>query len=91
MLKRVKYYHRLAGETNPSRIAAWFTETRRWLPNHLSETLKLKVFFMNDYPKHWKCRDTEELMKFLEESWTNCFTLGDKESQIRVKFEGMKF
>ena len=90
MLKRAKFIKALHGETTPEHMAAWLTHARRWPSDHLSKDIKLKVFFMNECPTHWKCRGTEELMEFIQESWTNCFAPGDKDSQIRIKFEGMK-
>ena len=83
MLKRGKY---LGTYINPERMAAWLPDTRRW---PLSEN-KLNVYFMNECPEHWQCRDIEEFMRFLQESWADCFTRGDEKSEIRVKFEGMK-
>ena len=86
MLKRAKIVEK---GFKPEYIAAWFPYQRMWPSEHLNETKRLKVFFMNECPENWQCRDPEKIMKFVEESWANCFIVGDEDSQIRVKFEGL--
>ena len=89
MLKHAKVLKGKYGKLDPERMADWFPYTRKWTSEHLSETKQLKVYFMNMCPKNWKFRDPEEIMKFVQGSWANCFIVGEKDSQIRVKFEGM--
>lgn len=89
MLKRAKDLKAIAGELESECMqATWFPDATKWPPEHLSETKQLKTFFINKCPENWQCTDPEEIMKFLEESWDNCFVVGDKSSLIRVKFEG---
>ena len=88
MLKRAKVLMGMYGKFDPERLAAWFPYTRKWPSEHLSETKRLKVYFMNVCPENWKFGDPEEIMKFVQGSWANCFVVGNKDSQIRVKFEG---
>jgi hypothetical protein len=77
-------------------VSAWIPQYRRWTNEHLRKGMPLKVYFMNDCPKHWRYRSDRIYRNFIMEvaqsnaSWRNCFAVGvdAQESQIRVKFHG---
>jgi hypothetical protein len=42
-------------------VSAWIPQYRRWTTEHLMKGMPLKVYFMNDCPKHWRYRANIEL------------------------------
>jgi hypothetical protein len=86
----LKYYHeKVDRDASLKHMAAWFPIDRKWPEDYLSEDIPLRVYFMNECLQEWQCAvDSEDIMNFLEGSWSKCFTIGDKDSPIRVLFEG---
>ena len=72
-------------EFEPVRVSAWLPDQRKWP----KEDFPLKVFFMNGYPSKWECTNPADILAMANEVWTDCFTMGQDDSHIRVAFEGI--
>jgi hypothetical protein len=93
MLKHAKYFKFTPKDAPaPQHMASWFPRVRKWPEDHLNEDRPLKVYFMNECVSSWQCSvNPGEVMKYLEGSWSKCFTIGDnpEDSPIRVLYEGI--
>ena len=89
MLKRniCLYDHESTKDYSAESMSAWCLEKGKWT----AKDFPLKVKFVNDCPRTWKCTDSSEILRIANASWGECFTdeqeIPPREG-ISISFEG---